>query len=152
MNEQTNHRVRIDPEAGPDLEGKLTRISGHARGLMEELRGWVDLKIQRAVAGVREEVEAKGKQVALDVLAGVVALAGLQFILVALALGVSVWVGPIWGFLIVGGVLFGGAALLFALNHRKRGRRSIPIEGVRETSDVGRITLPELERHEDGTA
>ncbi len=138
-----------DREAGPDLEGKLMRVSGHARGLMEELRVWVDLKIQRAVTGVKEEAEAKGKQVAMDVLAGLVGLAGLQFALVALALGVSVWLGPVWGFLIVSLLLFIGAALLFALNHRKRGGRSIPVEGKRGAEALASTTLPELERHED---
>jgi Putative Actinobacterial Holin-X, holin superfamily III len=152
IKEESNSPAGIDREADMPIEGKLTRVTGHARGLMEELRVWIDLKIQRAVTGIREDVEAKGKQVALDVLAGLVALAGLQFALVALALGLSVWVGPVWGFVIVSGLLFGGAALLYALNHQKRSGRSIPIEGVRDTAAIGSTTLPELERHEDRLA
>ena len=151
-NDESNSPAGADREVGMPLEGKLTRVSGHARSLMDELRVWVDLKIQRAVTGIREDVEARGKKVALDVLAGLVAIAGLQFALVALALGLGRWVGLGWGFVIVSGLLFGGAALLYALNHRKRGGRSIPVEGVRDTAAVGSTTLPELERHEDRTA
>lgn len=138
-----------EPAEATGLDGKLTRLTGHARGLMEELTVWVDLKIQHAITGVQQDLESKGKRVALDVGAGVIALVGVLFALVALALGIGAWLGPAWGFMIVSGLLFLGAFVMYAVNHRKRAGRSIPVEGRRVPPSLKPGTIPELERHED---
>jgi hypothetical protein len=127
-----------------NLEGKAARMSGHARGLMGELTQWVDLKIQHAVAEVRAEVEAKGRRLAKDVAAGILAASGVLFVLIALALAIGAWLGPIWGFAIVAMLLLGAAYVLFRTNRPKPRGRDIPVVARRPASALPPITPKEL--------
>lgn len=86
----------------PSGNTKLTRITQHTRGLVEDLTSWVELRIQLAQIELEERIEAKANQLALNAVLGVVAgLAGL-FALLTLAFALGAWLGhPAWGFLIV---------------------------------------------------
>lgn len=90
----------------PSGRNKLTRVTQHTRGLVEDLMSWVELRIQLAQIEVEERIEAKANQLALNAVLGVVAgLAGL-FALLTLAFALGAWLGhPAWGFLIVTALL-----------------------------------------------
>ncbi len=151
----TDHHTEPDAERssvrngrqGPRLEGKLGRVSDHARGLVDELTVWIDLKIQHAVKGVRDDMEARGKQVAVDAIAVAIALVSGLFALIAAAFGLSIWVGPFWGFLIVSMVLALIAFVMHRVNSRRRARRQILLA---EGRDAGSSPPKKLERHENG--
>ena len=45
--------------------GKLNRIAGHTQGLVEDLREWIDLRIDLAILEVEEKVDTLRNEVAL---------------------------------------------------------------------------------------
>jgi len=93
------------PARVPD-GGKLTRIASHTQGLVEDLREWIDLRIDLAILDLEERAnEAKNKAAQGVVLAVLAFFTGL-FALTTLAIGLGWALGhPFWGFLIVFAVL-----------------------------------------------
>ncbi|MEM8487930.1 MAG: phage holin family protein [Bacteroidota bacterium] len=85
---------------------KIERIAGHTAGLVEDLKSWLELKIEFVLLDVKEEMKATGMQAAYQVgFFAVLLVAGL-FGLIALAFGLGTWLGnPAWGFLAVTGLL-----------------------------------------------
>ena len=137
-----DHAAARNGREEPRLEGKLERVSDHARGLVDELTVWVDLKIQRAVKGVRDDLEARGKQVAVDAIAIAIALVSGLFALIAAAFGLSIWVGTFWGFLIVSLALALLAFTMHRINSRRRARRQVVLAERDATSASPRIAPP----------
>ena len=84
------------------MSGKMQRIAEHSQALVDDLKEWVDLRIELARIEVEERIEAKANDVALGIILGVLgALAGF-FGLITIALGIGAWLGhPGWGFLVV---------------------------------------------------
>jgi len=95
-----------DPAAGVE-RGKFGRIAGHTQGLVEDLREWVDLRLDLALLDLEERIEDLGNELLLRLTLLVLGLFTLLFGLTTLALGLG-WVfgRPFWGFLIVLGLLF----------------------------------------------
>ena len=57
---------------------KVQRVSQHARGLVDDLTTWVELRVELAKIELRERVEARANDVAIKTIAGILgALAGL---------------------------------------------------------------------------
>ncbi|QXD16092.1 phage holin family protein [Rhodocaloribacter litoris] len=120
------------PEQHPSLTGgagperqlpsdatRLERIALHTRGLVEDVKEWVDLKIQLVQVQIEERIEERLNRAALGVVLGVVVLLALVFALTAAALGLGAWLGhSAWGFLVVAGVLLVVAGLLRAVRPR----------------------------------
>ncbi len=98
---------------------KVERITRQARGLVEDVKEWVDLRVQLVQLEIEERIEAKVNQVVLGgVLAVILLLAGV-FGLTALALAMGSWLGnDAWGFLIVAALLVLLAAGLWAAKPR----------------------------------
>ncbi len=100
----------------PAHQGKLGRIAGQLAGLSEDLRQWVELRIELVRAEIMEQVDFKIAQARQGAVVGVLAALGVFFLLVTLALGLGWWLGhPFWGFLIVTLLLVLGAALAYRL-------------------------------------
>lgn len=117
---ETEHNGSPSPgRSGPFVE----RLTDSTRGLVEDVKEWVELRIQLFQLEVEERIEAKLNQ---GVLAGTVALVlllAVVFGLTALALGLGTWLGhPAWGFLAVAVLLGIGAAGLWAVRPRLVGR------------------------------
>ena len=103
----------------PDDANKVERLARETRGLIDDVKDWVDLKIQLVQMEVEERVERKLNQALLGVMLAVVAFLALVFALTAVALGLGSWLGhDAWGFLAVTGLLALVAAALRLLKPR----------------------------------
>ena len=101
---------RSSGEDGPPAErprgGKLGRIAGHTQGLVEDLREWMDLRIDLAILEVEEKVDALRNEVALGLTLAFFGFFAALFVFTTTALGLGWLLGhPFWGFLIVSLVL-----------------------------------------------
>jgi len=105
-----------DAPSPPTAEGgKIRRIAGHTQALVEDLREWIDLRLDLVILDVEERIEELRNELALGVVLVVLGLFSALFALTTIALGVGWALGrPFWGFLIVSGVLLGGTGLLVA--------------------------------------
>lgn len=93
------------PTEGP-RSGKLGRIAGHTRGLVEDLREWIDLRIDLAILDIEEQVDKVRNEIALGIALAFLGFMAALFVLTTAALGIGWALGqPFWGFLIVAGVL-----------------------------------------------
>ncbi len=99
---------RLDRTSEPDgplapVSGnKAQRLAQHTQRLVDNLKRWVDLRIELAQLELEERVEAKVNEIALGVIVGGIMLLAVVFGLTALALGIGAWLGHAgWGFLIV---------------------------------------------------
>ena len=113
----------------PTGRNKIERIAQHSRGLVDDLKTWVELKIQHTKLQIKEELEERRTDLTLVAAAGFFGLLGFLFGLVALALGLGAWLGhPGWGFLVVTILLFVVAATFFAARRaRQRKQREIDV-------------------------
>ena len=97
-------------EGGPPSEaprrGKMGRIAGHTRGLVEDLREWMDLRIDLAILEVEEKVDDLRNEVALGITLAFLGFFAAMFVFTTIALGLGWLLGhPFWGFLIVSTLL-----------------------------------------------
>jgi len=93
--------------------GKLNRIAGHTQGLVEDLREWIDLRIDLAILEVEEKVDTLRNEVALGLTLAFFGFFAALFVFTTAALGLGWLLGhPFWGFLIVSVVLLAIVAAL----------------------------------------
>jgi hypothetical protein len=82
--------------------GKLGRIAGHTQGLVEDLREWIDLRIDLAILEMEERVDTLRNEVALGITLAFFGFFAAMFVFTTAALGLGWLLGhPFWGFLIV---------------------------------------------------
>jgi hypothetical protein len=94
------------PPADRPSGGKLGRIAGHTQGLVEDLREWIDLRVDLAILEVEEKVDALRNEVALGLTLAFFGFFAALFVFTTAALGLGWVLGhPFWGFLIVSVVL-----------------------------------------------
>lgn len=94
------------PPADRPRGGKLGRIAGHTQGLVEDLREWIDLRIDLAILEVEEKVDELRNEVALGLTLAFFGFFASLFVFTTAAIGLGWLLGhPFWGFLIVTGVL-----------------------------------------------
>jgi hypothetical protein len=94
------------PPADRPQGGKLGRIAGHTQGLVEDLREWIDLRIDLAILEMEEKVDTIRNEVALGVTLAFFGFFSALFVFTTAALGLGWLLGhPFWGFLIVSVVL-----------------------------------------------
>jgi hypothetical protein len=87
--------------------GKMRRIATHTQGLFEDLREWIDLRIDLAILEVEERLDETKNDIALGLLIAIVGFFAALFTLTTIALGVGALLGhPGWGFLAVTVALF----------------------------------------------
>lgn len=104
-----------DGRLAPTTGNKVQRIAQHTQRLVDDLKEWVDLRIELAQIELEERVEAKANQIALQVVVVGILLLAVVFGLVTLALALGAWIGhSAWGFLIVTLLLAAFAAVLRA--------------------------------------
>ncbi len=102
-----------ETQSPPD-GGRLDRIADQTRGLIDDIKEWIDLKVQLVQLELEERFESLANHILATLLVIVLAFTTLLFGLVAGALAIGNWLGdPLWGFLIV----TGGLALITVLVH-----------------------------------
>ncbi len=112
-------REHRPPDGGTDEAGKLTRISRESKGLVEDVKSWVELKMTLTQMDIEAQVDARLNRAIVGVIVGALGFLGLTFALVAASIGLGVWLGNgAWGFLIVAGALFLLTILLMILKPR----------------------------------
>lgn len=90
-----------EPPARP-TGGTLGRIAGHTQGLVEDLREWIDLRLDLALLEVEEKVDDLRNELALGLTLAFFGLFSVLFVLTTIALGIGWLLGhPFWGFLAV---------------------------------------------------
>jgi hypothetical protein len=105
----------------PSGKNSVQRITDQSKGLVDDLKSWVDLRIKLAQVEVEQRVQAKVNELALRIAPIIVGALGGLFLLVTLALGLGWWLGQnFWGFLIVTLLLLLVAAVLRAVGQRQR--------------------------------
>ncbi len=94
----------------PAHKGKVGRISDHVTALTDDLKAWVDLRVDLVKAEVEEQIESVKGWVAV----GLVAAIGGLFLLLFLAFFIGWLLGEdAWGFGIVTLLLFATAGVLY---------------------------------------
>lgn len=94
------------PPADQPRGGTLGRIAGHTQGLVEDLREWIDLRIDLAILELEEKVDKLRNEIALGLTLAFLGFFATLFVLTTTAIGLGWILGhPFWGFLIVTGVL-----------------------------------------------
>lgn len=106
-----------DQKALPPGGGPLERLGTNSRDLVQEVRSWVDLRLQLFRSELLDAAETRLNEIALQVGLLIIAALGGFFALVTLALFLGWLLGhPAWGFLVVTVLLFTAAAVLNALH------------------------------------
>ena len=127
--EQTTERPEVVTEdetpGGPFSKGakKVERIAQESKGLFDDVKEWIDLKIKFTWLEVQAEINARKQDAVVGAILAFLGVLGLVFALLTGALGLGAWLGhPAWGFLIVTGVLFLTAGVVY-WSHFKRGKK-----------------------------
>jgi hypothetical protein len=109
----------------PSGKNSVQRITDQSKGLVDDLKSWVDLRIKLAQVEVEQRIQAKVNEIALRIAPIIVGALGGLFLLVTLALGLGWWLGQnFWGFLIVTLLLLLVAAVLRAASQRQRRQKN----------------------------
>lgn len=87
-------------------DGPMGRLANESRALFDDLREWVDLRVQLVQVEVEERVERAANEIISLMVVAVMALFAISFLLH----GVAVWIGTAlggtqWGYLIVAAFL-----------------------------------------------
>lgn len=86
----------------PSRDGKVHRVAAHMQGLFDDLRTWIDLRIDLAILRVEERIDKLQNDIALGITLAIFGFFAALFSLATLALGVGWILGhPFWGFLAV---------------------------------------------------
>ncbi|GMQ82491.1 MAG: hypothetical protein BMS9Abin05_1945 [Rhodothermia bacterium] len=98
----------------PPEGGRMDRIADQTRGLIDDIKEWIDLKVQLVQLELEERFESLANHIVATLLVIVLAFTTVLFALIAAALAIGNWLGdPLWGFLIV----TGGLALITVIVH-----------------------------------
>ena len=143
--DSTNDTPRgIAPEVSPQLrlpsgKNKIERITDHSKGLVDDVKAWVELRLKLTQLEVETKIQAKINQFAMRMAPLIVLALGGLFALVTLALGLGWWLGqPFWGFLIV-------TVLLVAAGMIKQGLHPVDLseQDPRQNVEVSEDSLSE---------
>jgi len=107
--ESLEERSSDSPSTTPtraSQQGKLARVASHTQGLVEDLREWIDLRLDLVVLDLEEKVNDLKNQVGQGIVLALLGFFTALFALVTVALGVGWLLGhPFWGFLTVFAIL-----------------------------------------------
>ncbi|MCH8960803.1 MAG: phage holin family protein [Bacteroidetes bacterium] len=127
--EQTTERPEVVTEdetpGGPFSKGakKVESIAQQSNGLFDDVKEWIDLKIQFTWLDIQAKIDAVKQDAVVGAIVAVLGILGFVFALLTGALGLGAWLGhPAWGFLIVTGVLFLTAGVVYGW-HFERGKK-----------------------------
>ena len=103
---------------------KVESIAQQSKGLFDDVKEWIDLKIQFTWLDIQAKIDAVKQDALVGAIVAVLGILGVIFALLTGALGLGAWLGhPAWGFLIVTGLLFLIAGVVFWW-HFERGKKN----------------------------
>lgn len=112
----------------PPHGGKLERIEQHTKGLVDDAKEWVELRVKLAQAEVETFVQKKVQTLVMRMVPLIAGAIGGLFLLVTIALFLGWWLGhAAWGFLIVTVLLLGVAGFLL---YKNRDTLENPLQGA----------------------
>lgn len=118
--------------------GRISRVAGEVRGLVEDVRTWVDLKLKLLEVEVEERIREFSQRVALTAAVAVMAFLSLVFVLVTVALGLGLWWDSMFlGFAAVTALLVLATGILQAVRPRLVRSRRKPAEPAEAGKAVG---------------
>lgn len=83
-------------------DGKVRRMALQLKGLLDDFRTWIDLRLDLAILKVEERIDELRNEIVLGLTVAVAGFFAAIFSLATLALGVGWLLGhPFWGFLAV---------------------------------------------------
>ncbi len=95
-----------EKDAGGNSSGRLGRIAAESKGLVEDVKEWVELRVQLLQMEIEERIESVANQVISVIAVAVLALFTALFLLLGVAQFLGEWLGrDAWGYVIVGVVL-----------------------------------------------
>ena len=87
-------------------ETRIQRIGQQTRGLVDDVKAWVELRMELTQIQVEDRVEERINEATSGVAVGLLGALGILFLLLAASIALGEWLGyPALGFLIVGGVI-----------------------------------------------
>ena len=117
---QSGKQTRLDVDDHvDDSPGKIQRLSRETRGLVDDVKSWVELRMTLTQMDVEDRIDARINRAITGATVAAIGLLGVAFALVAAALALGSWLGHTgWGFLVVAGVLLLITGLLAAAKPR----------------------------------
>lgn len=109
--EPTPNRSETDPTVPihhrlPDGRNKVARLADQTRGLVDDLKTWVDLRLKLEQVKFWDEADARVNELTVGVITGVLLALGGLFVLLGFAFLIGWWLGnTFWGFFIVGALM-----------------------------------------------
>lgn len=95
-----------DNDIAPTRTTKVGRISQQTKGLVEDIRTWVDLKMQFTQLDLEDRVDRKVNEAAKGAVVASIGLIALVFVLLTTAIGLGqLFDNMFYGFLAVTGVI-----------------------------------------------
>ena len=137
--------------------GRVDRLSDQTRGLMEDVKEWIDLRIQLIQVDLEDRIERIANELLSAVVVFVLLFLIIVFLLVGLALGLGPVLGhPAWGFVSVAGILVVMALIIHFIKPRfikgpnLRPRSALP-EGTKQgiAGVLSESTDPDTHRSSD---
>ncbi len=121
-----------------DGRHKVERIAEQSRALIDDVKEWVELKIQYTRLEIEQQIEQKRDEVAVLVVVAFLGVLALVFGLTAAALGLGAWLGhPAWGFLIITILLLLIAGLLwYAKGPRRRASKEVVLPPAEQAAPL----------------
>ena len=142
--EQTRDHPEVMTEgetpAGPFSKGaqKVERIAQQSIELFDDIKEWIDLKIKFTWLEVQAEIDAKKQDALVGAILGFLGVLGIVFALITGALGLGAWLGhPAWGFLIVTGLLFLTASLVYWAHFSRGKKKKKSLAAASEQKQLG---------------
>lgn len=87
-------------------ETRIQRIGQQTRGLVDDVKAWVELRMELTQIQVEDRVEERINEATSGVAVGLLGALGILFLLLAASMALGEWLGHLaLGFLIVGGVI-----------------------------------------------
>lgn len=90
----------------PGGRNKVERLSAQTRGLAEDMKSWVELRIKLLQAEIQDRIQSKVNESIIKIAPALAAALTGLFALVTIALFLGWWLGhPAWGYLVVTALL-----------------------------------------------
>ena len=140
---RTDSQSTSEGERGGRSRASLSHLAGETRALWEDMREWVDLRVELVQVDIEERIQKAANEIMATLLAVVLGLFAMAFLLH----GIAVWLGRLlgaveWGYLLAGLVLAIAALIVkrvkpgLARGLRLRGTGSTKMQDAASTSSI----------------
>lgn len=133
---------------GRRSRASLSHLAGETRALWEDMREWVDLRVELVQVDIEERIQKAANEIMAVLLAAVLGLFAMAFLLH----GISVWLGRLlgateWGYVLVGLVL--AIAALIVRRVKPDLARGIRLRGTGSTKTLDAASISSISPGQD---